>query len=56
MVALMTRRILKGQVKVIDNLGKLWQKGKGLYTGQFANGNKHGKGEFEFDSGLKYEG
>ncbi len=25
-------------------IGKLWQRGKGLYIGDFSNGNKHGKG------------
>ena len=53
---LTTRKISKASVKLINNLGKLWQKGKGLYTGDFLNGNKNGKGEFEFDSGLKYYG
>jgi hypothetical protein len=37
-------------------LGKLWQKGKGIYVGDFINGLKHGKGEFKFDSGLTYTG
>lgn len=38
------KRTSKAQVGIINNLGKLWQKGKGLYTGEFSNGNKHGKG------------
>lgn len=28
----------------------------GTYTGEFQNGLKHGKGKFEWKSGLVYEG
>jgi hypothetical protein len=41
---LINKEIFKEKVVFILNIGKLWQKGKGLYVGDFSNGNKHGRG------------
>lgn len=39
------KAISKAKVRsYLSYIGKLWQRGKGLYIGDFSNGNKHGKG------------
>lgn len=49
-------RTLMAEVNKHFYAGRLWQKNKGTYEGDFMNGNKHGRGVFDFDSGLRYEG
>jgi hypothetical protein len=44
-LAVLTNKvILKEKVYVDYNIGRLKQKGKGIYIGDFFNGFRHGKG------------
>jgi hypothetical protein len=55
MVNSITKESLLEKVLNLSNLGKL-KEIKGLYEGDFLNGEKNGKGTYRYNSGIRYVG